>query len=159
MQGAWEPRSHMLHCHRCSVTQSCLNPCDPIDCSTPRLSCPSLSPRSCSNSCPLSQWCYPTILSSIVPSSAFNLSQNQSLFQRVGFLHQMVRVLEFQFQHQPSSEYSGLIFFRIDWFDLLAVQGTFKSLCQHHSSKAWILWCSALFIVQSHIHTWLLEKP
>ena len=54
----------------------------------------------------------------------------------------------------PSNEYSGLISFRIDWFDLLAVQGTFKGLLQHHScSKASILWCSALFIVQlSHLY-------
>ena len=59
----------------------------------------------------------------------------------------------------PSNKYSELISFRIDWFALLAVQGTLKSLLQHHSSKAWILWCSAFFIVQlSHIHTRLLEK-
>ena len=58
-----------------------------------------------------------------------------------------------------SNEYSGLISFRIDWFDLLAVQGILKSLLQHHSSKASILWHSAFFIVHSHIPTWLLEKP
>ena len=65
------------------------------------------------------------------------------------------------FSLSPSNEYSGLISFRIDWFDLLAVQGTFKSLLQHHSSKASILWHSAFFRVQSnsHIHTWPLEKP
>ena len=54
----------------------------------------------------------------------------------------------FSFSISPSNEYSGLISFRIDWFDLLAVQGTLKSLLQHHSSKASILWCSAFFIVQ-----------
>ena len=54
----------------------------------------------------------------------------------------------FSFNISPSNEYSGLIFFRMDWFDLLAVQGTLKSLFQHHSSKASILWCSAFFIVQ-----------
>ena len=59
----------------------------------------------------------------------------------------------------PSSEYSGLISFRIDWLDLLAVQGTLKSLFQHHSSKASILQCSALFMVQLSHPTWLLEKP
>ena len=53
----------------------------------------------------------------------------------------------FSFSISPSSEYSGLIFFRIDWLDLLAVQGTLKGLLQHHSSKASILWCSAFFIV------------
>ena len=56
--------------------------------------------------------------------------------------------MEFQLQHQPSNEYSGLISFRIDWLDLLAVQGTLKSLLQHHSSKASILQCSAFFMVQ-----------
>ena len=54
----------------------------------------------------------------------------------------------FSFSKSPSSEYSGLISFRMDWLDLLAVQGTLKSLLQHHSSKASVLWCSAFFIVQ-----------
>ena len=57
-------------------------------------------------------------------------------------------MLEFQLQHHPSNEYSGLISFRIDWLDLHSVQGTLKSLLQHHSSKASILWRSAFFIVQ-----------
>ena len=57
----------------------------------------------------------------------------------------MAKALEFQLQHQSFNEYSGLIFFRIDWFDLLAVQGTLKSLLQQHSSKASILWHSAFF--------------
>ena len=69
----------------------------------------------------------------------------------------------FSFSISPSNEYSGLISFRIDWFALLAVQWTLKSLLQHHNSKASILWCSAFFMVQfswsnSHIYTWLLEK-
>ena len=79
----------------------------------------------------------------------FNLSQHQSftsLFQLVVSSHQVSRLLEFSIS--PSDEYSGLISFRIDWFDLLAIQGTLKSLLQHHSSKASILWCSAFFIVQ-----------
>ena len=54
----------------------------------------------------------------------------------------------FSFSISPSNEYSGLISFRIDWFDLLAVQGTLKSLLQHHSSKASVLWCSAFFMIQ-----------
>ena len=58
-----------------------------------------------------------------------------------------------------SNEYSRLISFRIDWFDFLAVQGTLKSLFQNHSSKASVLQRSAFFMVQFHIHTWLLEKP
>ena len=65
----------------------------------------------------------------------------------------------FSFSISPSNEYSGLISFRMDWLDLLAVQGTLKSLLQHHSSKASILWHSVSLQSNSHIHTWLLEKP
>ena len=65
----------------------------------------------------------------------------------------------FNFNISPSNEYSGLISFRMDWLDLLAVQGTFKSLLQHYSSKASILWRSAFFTLQLSIHTRLLEKP
>ena len=84
---------------------------------------------------------------------AFNVSQYQGLFQWVDSLHQVAKVLELQLQQSPSNEYSELIFFRIDWFDLLAVQGTLKSLLQHHSSKASILWHSAFFMVQlSHLY-------
>ena len=79
--------------------------------------------------------------------SAFNLSQHQGLFKWVSSSHQVAKVLEFQLQHHPSKEYSRLTSFRMDWLDLLAVQGTLKNLLQHHSSKASILWCSAFFIV------------
>ena len=65
----------------------------------------------------------------------------------------------FSFSISPSNEYSELISFRMDWFDLLAVQGTLKSLLQHHSSKASILWSSAVFMAQFSHHSWLLEKP
>ena len=74
---------------------------------------------------------------------AFNLSQHQGLFQWITSSHQVAKVLELQHQY-----YSGLISFMIDWFDVLEVEGTLKSLLQHHSSKASILWCSAFFIVQ-----------
>ena len=86
---------------------------------------------------------------------ALNLSQHQSLFQWVDFLHQVAKVLELQLQLSisPSSEYSGLISFRIEWLDILAVQGTLNSLLQLHSSKASILRCSAFFLVQlSHLY-------
>ena len=63
-------------------------------------------------------------------------------------MHQVTKVLEFHLQHYPPKEHSGLISFRMDWLDLLAVQGTLKSLLQHHSSKASFLLCSAFFIVQ-----------
>ena len=77
-----------------------------------------------------------------------NLSQNQGLFQWVSSSHQMAKLWSFTFNISPSNEYSGLIFFRMDWLDLLEVQGTLKSLLQHHSSKASILQRSAFFIVQ-----------
>ena len=79
---------------------------------------------------------------------AFNLSQHQSLFQGVSSLHQVAKVLKFHLQHH---ECSGLISFRMDWLDLLAVRGTLKSLLQHRSSIASILWCLAFFIVR-HSH-------
>ena len=63
------------------------------------------------------------------------------------------------FSISPSNEYSGLISFRIDWFDVPAVQGTLKSLLQHHSSKASILWCLAFFIVQLSHPYMTIEKP
>ena len=85
------------------------------------------------NSCAWSQWCHPAI-----SSSAFNLSQYQVLSQWVSSSHRVAKVLELQL-HSPSNEYSRLMSFRIDWFDLLAVQGTLKSLLQQHSSKASIL--------------------
>ena len=77
---------------------------------------------------------------------AFNLSQNQGPFQWVSSSHQS-KYWSFRFSISPSNEYPGLISFRIDGLDLLAVQGTLKSL-QHHSSKASILWYSAFFMVQ-----------
>ena len=79
---------------------------------------------------------------------AFNRSQHQGLFQWVSSSHQVAKYWSSSFSISPSNEYSGLISFRIDWCDLLAVQGTLKSLLQHHSSKASILQRSALFIVQ-----------
>ena len=99
--------------------------------------CPSSTPGVHPNSCPLSQWCHPIISCSVVPfSSAFNLSQHQGLFKWVSCLHQVAKVLDFSFSISPSNEHPGLISFRMDWLDLLAVQGTLKSLFQHHSSKA-----------------------
>ena len=78
----------------------------------------------------------------------FNLSQHQGLFQKSVLHIRWSEYWSFSFSITPSNEYSGLISFRIDWFDLLAAQGTLKSLLQHQSSKASILWCSVFFIVQ-----------
>ena len=80
-------------------------------------------------------------------SSTFNLSQHQGLLKWVSSSHQVGKLLEFQLQFSPFNKYSGLISFTMDWLDLLAVEGNFRSL-QHHSSEALILWHSAFFIVQ-----------
>ena len=115
---------------------------------------PSPSPGVCSNLCSLIQWCHlPSHPLSSPSPPAFKLSWHQGLFQWVSSSHQVAQVLEFQsFSISPSSEYSGLISFRMDWFDL-SVQGTLKSLLQHHNSKASILRCSAFFMVQlSHLY-------
>ena len=97
-----------------------------------RLPCPSLSHRVWSNSCPLIRWCHPTISFSVTSSPAVNLSQHQSLFNESA-LH--IRWPKYwSFSIGPSNEYSELISFRIDWFDLLAVQGTLKSLLQQFKS-------------------------
>ena len=81
------------------------------------------------------------------------------VFSDESVLHiRLSKYWSFSFSISPSSEYSGLISFRMDWLPLLAVQGTLKSLLQHHSSKASVLQHSA-FLIVSHIHTWLLEKP
>ena len=114
-----------------------------------RLPCPSPSPRVWSNSCPLRWSCHPTIsswnplllLSSIFPS--MKVFSNESALRIRAKKH-----WSFSFSISPSNEYSGLISFRIYWFDLFAVQGTLKSLLQHHSSKASVLQCSAFFMVQ-----------
>ena len=112
--------------------------------------CSSPTPRVYPNSCPLSWWCHPTISSSVIPSPcAFNLSQHQGVFQWFSSSHQVAKVLQiFSFSICPTKEYSGLVSFRMDWLGLLAVQGTLKSLLQHHSSKASLPQCSAFFIVQ-----------
>ena len=143
----------------CSVTQLCLTLWDPMDCSTPGFPVLHYLPEFAQNQI---HWVNDAIQLShpLSPPSppALNLSQHQGLFQWVSSWHQGPKYWSFSFSISPSNEYSGLISFMIDWLDLLAVQRTLKSLLQHHSSKASVLWHSASFMV-SHIHTWLLEKP
>ena len=105
-------------------------------------------------------------LESMMPSNHLILCRplflQPSIFPsiRVSVLHiTWPKSSSFSFSINPSNECSRLISFRIDWLDLLAVLGTLKSLLQHHSSKASILWHSAFFIVQLSHLTWLLEKP
>ena len=114
-----------------------------------RFPCPSPTPRAYSNSCPSRQWCHPTIpsrhplvlLPSIFPSS--RVFSNESVL-----CIKWPKYWSFSFSISPSNEYSGLISFRMDWFQLLAAQGTLKSLLQHDSSKASTLWCSVFFTIQ-----------
>ena len=113
-------------CCYCSVAQ--LHLCNLMDCSTPGFPVLQHLPV-CSNSCPLSQWCHPTISSSVIPSQpAFSLFQHQSLFQWASSSHQVAKLLEFQLQHQFFQWIFRVDFLRIDWLDLLVVQGTLKHL-------------------------------
>jgi len=139
-----------------SVSQSCPTLSDPMDCSTPGLHAHHQLPE-------FTQTRIHWVSDAIQPSHpllslsppAFNLSQHQGLFKWVSSLHQVARYWSFSFSISPSNEYSGLISFRVDRLDLLAVQGTLKSLLQHHSSKASILRHSAFFVVQLYRSVYL----
>ena len=98
--------------------------------------CPSPTTGICSNSRPLSQWCQPTISSSVIPFSSCPQSFPASRSNESVLCIRWPKDWSFSFNMSPSKEYSGLISFRMDWLDLLAVQGTLKSLLQHHSSSA-----------------------
>ena len=126
-----------------SATKLCLILCDPMDCSTPGFHILYYLLEFVQTHV---HWVADAIqpphpVSS--PSPALNLSQHQGLFQWVGSCFRWPYYWSFSLSISPSNEYSGLISFSIDWFDLLAVQGTLKSLLQHHSLK-----CSAFFMVQ-----------
>ena len=131
-----------------SVAQSCPSLYDPMDCSMPGLP---VHHQLLEFTQTHVHWVGDTIQPSHPLSSpyspAFNLSHHQGLFQWVSSLHQWPKYWSFSFSISPSSEHSGLIF-RMDWLDLLAVQGTLKNLLQHRSSKASILQRLAFFTVQ-----------
>ena len=132
-----------------SVAQSCLTLRDPMTCSTPGLPVHHQLPEFTQTHV---HWVGDAIWPShllLSPSPpAFNLSQHQGLFNWVSSSHQVAKVLEFQLQHQSFQWTPRTDFLRMDWLDLLAIQGTLKSLLQHHSSKASILRRSAFFMVQ-----------
>ena len=132
-----------------SVAQSCPTLCDPMNCSTPGLpvhhQLPEFTQTHVHRFNDAIQPSHP-LLSPSPPAP--NPSQHQSLFQWVNSSHEVPKYCSFSFSIIPSKEHSGLISFRMDWLDLLAVQGTLKCLPQQHSSKASILQCSALFTVQ-----------
>ena len=122
-----------------SVTKLCLTLWHPRELEHTSLPCPSLSPGVCSDSCALSRWCHPTISSSVVPFSSCSVFPSIRVFSNESALHiRWPKYWSFSFNISPSNEYSGSVSFRIDWFGL-SVQGTLKSLLQHHSSKSSIL--------------------
>ena len=132
-----------------SVSQSCPTLCDPMNRSTPGLPVHHQLPK-------FTQIHIHRVGEAIQPShplsspspTALSPSQHQSLLQWVNSSHKVAKVLEFQLQHHSFQRNPRAVSFRMDWLDLLAVQGTLKSLLQHHSSKASILRCSAFFTVQ-----------
>ena len=139
---------HLNSVQLSSGTQLCPTLCNPMDCSMPGVpvyhQLPEFTQTHVHRVSDAIQPSHP--LSS--PSPDFNLSQHRGLYQWVVLHIKWPRYWSFSFNISPSNEYSGLISFRMDWLDLLAVQGTLKSLLQHHSSKASILRCSAFFTVQ-----------
>ena len=131
-----------------SVAQSCLTPCNPMDCSIPGLpvhhQLPELAKSYVHRVSDAIQPSYP--LSSLSPP-AFSLSQYQGFFSESVLHIRGLKYWSFSLSISPSNAYPGLISFRMDWLGLLAVQGTLKSLLQHHSSKASILQLSAFSVV------------
>ena len=126
-----------------SVVSNCFRPHELQHARPP---CPSPTPGV--HPCPLSWTIFPSIFPSI------------RVFSNESALHiRCPKYWSFSFNISPSNEHPGLISFRMDWLDLLAVQGTLKSLLQHHSSKASILWHSAFFIVQLSHPCMTTEKP
>ena len=141
-----------LKCY--SVAQSCPTLCDPKDCSMsgfPVLHClPEFAQIHVPGVDDVIQSSHLLLPLSLVLS----LSQHRRLSNELAFHIRWPKYWSFSFSISPSNEHSGLVSFRMDWFDLLAIQGTLKSVLQHHSLKAAILWCPAFFMVQlSHLYT------
>ena len=148
-----------IHLVQFISTQSCPTLCDPMDCSTPGLfvhhQLPEFTLTHVHWVGDAIQWSHP--LSSTSPP-AFNLSQHHS--NESVLCIRWPKYWSCSFSISPSNEHSELISFRTDWLDLLVVQGTLKSLLQHHNSKASILWGSAFFTVQlSYPYMTTVKKP
>ena len=131
-------------CCCCSVAKSCLTLCNPVDCSTPDSSVPHHPLEFAQIHVHLTLCHRLLLLPSVFPS--IKVFPNESAFH--------IRWLKYwSFSFSPSKNYSGLVSFKINWFDLLVVQGTLKSLLQHHNLKSSVLRCSAFFMVQfSHLY-------
>ena len=151
--------SHFSSVQFSSVAQSCPTLCDPMKCSTPGfpvhhqlLEFTQTHIHRVSDAIQPSHLCCPLLLLPPIPPSIRVFSNESTLRMR------WPKYWSFSFNIIPSKEIPGLISFRMDWLDLLAVQETLKSLLQHHSLKASILWHSVSLWFNSHIHMWLLEK-
>ena len=143
---------HMTHSNQfSSVAQSCPTPCEPMNHSTPGLPVHHQLPESTQTHV---HWVDDAIQPSHPLSSPSPPALNLSTFRI-----RWPKYWSFSFSISPYNEHPGLISFRMDWLDFLAVQGTLKSLLQHHSSKASILGRSLSSQSNSHNHTWPLEKP
>ena len=149
LQPEWEGSLREGSVQFSSVAQSCLTLCDPMYCSTPGLPVHHQLPEFTQIHV---HWVGDAIQPSHPLSSpsppALNLSEHQSLFKWISSSIRWPKYWSFSFDISPSNEHPGLISFRMDWLDCLAIQGTLKSLLRYHSSKASILRCSAFFIVQ-----------
>ena len=139
---------HHMYQSVSSVSRSCPTLCDPMDCSAPGFP---VHHQLLDLAQTHVHWVGHAIQPSRPLSSpsppAFNLSWHQGLFQWVSSFYQVAEVWSFRFSISPYSEYSGLISFRIDWFDILAVQGALRGLLQHHGSKASIIQCSVRILL------------
>ena len=142
----------------CSVMSHSLWPCGLQHAMLP---CPSPTPGACSHSYPLSQWCHPSISSSVLPfSSCLQSFPASGWFPMSNFFASGGQnYWSFSFSISPSNEYSWLISFRMDWLDLLAVQGTLKIFFNTTVQKHQFFSIQLSLWSNSHIHTWLLEKP
>ena len=149
----WLMTPSLCHSQFSSVAQSCPTPCDPMDRSTPGLPVHHQLPEFTQTQHPLMPsshliLCHPLLLLPPIPPSIRVFSNESTLHIR------WPEYWSFSFSISPSNEQPGLISFRVDWLDLLAVQGTLKSLLQHHSSKASILQHSAFFPALTSIHNY-----
>ena len=144
--------NYIAYSHCWSVTKSCITHCDPMDWSTPGspvlhylLEFPHI--------------CVCLVIDAIQPPFSSVLPSIRVFFNELAVHIRLSKYWSFSFSISPFNEHSGLISFRIDWFDLLAVQGTLKSLFKHYNLKASVLQCSAFFMVQlSHLYM-TTEKP
>ena len=142
-----------------SVTQLCPTVCNPMDCNTAGFAVHYQLPELAQTHVHLVGDAIQPFHPLLSPSPPnFNLSQHQGLSKWVHSSNQLAQVLKSQLQHQSFQWIFRLISFRIDWLDLLAVQGTLKSVLQHHSSKASILHAHLSLQFNFHNHTWLLWK-